>query len=206
MSDAAAPRERIALAAAPIWAVAAAFAGRVGVWLAIGSVAVVLGAVVASRDAAVRARLRLSWRSVVIGLAAGGVMIAATYLLSPLLRVAPALAADVRALYAAFRAAGHTAAIVALGPVVLGEELVWRGAVQGALERRAGPTAAAALAAALYALAHAPIGSPLLVVTALGCGLVWGALRAATGSLVPSIVSHALWDAVVLVALPLVPR
>ena len=207
MSGGAARDERLALLAVAAWMGAAAVAGRVGVWLAIGSVAIVLGAAVLATDAGgVRARLRPSGRGVLVGLAAGGVMVAATYLFAPALRVAPPLAHELRALYSAFRATGTRTAMIALAPVVLGEELVWRGAVQGALERRLGARAAAALAAAAYALAHAPIGSPLLVATALGCGLAWSALRARTGSLVPALVAHALWDAVVLVAFPLVPR
>ena len=188
------------------WLLAAAFAGRAGMWLAVGSVAVLLGVVVAARDPGVRARLRPTWRLILVGAAAGGCMVAATYAGSPVLHVAPGVERDVQRLYSAFAAAGTRTALLALGPVIVGEELVWRGAVQGALEHRVSAGAAAALSAVAYALAHAPIGSPLLVLTALGCGLVWSALRAVTGSLIPALVAHALWDVVVLVAFPLVSR
>ena len=53
------------------------------------------------------------------------------------------------------------------------------------------------------AVVQAPLGSPSLVLAALSCGLVWGALRAATASLVPTLVAHLLWDFVVLLWLPL---
>jgi membrane protease YdiL (CAAX protease family) len=204
MSRCAAREARSALFAVVTWSLAAAVAGRAGLWLGIGSVAILLGVVVLVRDRAVRARLAPSWPRILVGLTTAAVMIVATYLLSPVLQSAAPLEYDLQRLYAAFRAAGPGTAVIALGPVVIGEEVVWRGAVQGALERHAGAPAAAVLSAAVYALVHAPIGSPLLVLTALACGTVWGMLRAATGSLVPSIVSHALWDAVVLLACPLV--
>jgi hypothetical protein len=50
-----------------------------------------------------------------------------------------------------------------------------------------------------------PVGSPLLLLVALLCGLHWGALKAGTGSLVPVLVCHLLWDLVVFILLPLVP-
>jgi len=57
-----------------------------------------------------------------------------------------------------------------------GEELVWRGVVQTALARRLGPWRGVPIAALAYAVAHAPLGSPVLVVVALLCGMAWGAL------------------------------
>ena len=90
--------------------------------------------------------------------------------------------------------------------MILGEELVWRGVVQTALMRRLGPWPAVPVGALSYTLAHAPLGSPVLLVVALSCGVVWGALRAASGSLVPTLVAHLLWDLLVLLWLPLDPR
>jgi len=133
-------------------------------------------------------------------------MLATTYVLQPILaRAAPAVARETALLYAAFRGPSPVVAALALGPVVLGEELVWRGVVQSAFTRRFGPVAGVGLAAATFALAHAPIESFYLVVVALACGAAWGALRALTGSLVPSLVAHLVWDAVVLLAVPFVP-
>ena len=78
--------------------------------------------------------------------------------------------------------------------------------VQTALVGRFGAPGGIALSACVYALAHVPLGSPVLVFAALACGLCWGALRAATSSLVPALVAHLLWDVVVLLWLPLVSR
>ena len=148
--------------------------------------------------------LRPSPRLVLLGAAAGVVMAAATYALYPLLaRIAPFIGPDAAALYVAFRAPSRVLASLALPPIILGEELVWRGVVQTALARRCGRWAGVTLAAVVYALAHAPLGSIVLVAVALACGIVWGTLRAATASLIPAVVAHLLWDVVVLLWLPL---
>ena len=116
-----------------------------GIWRAIGGAAVALGVAVLLFDRpASTALLQPSPRLVLLGAAAGGLMVAATYLLYPVLaRIVPFIATDTAQLYAAFRAPSLVVASVALVPVILGEELVWRGVVQaslvdhlGALERR----------------------------------------------------------------------
>ena len=137
----------------------------------------------------------------------GGLMVAVTYLLYPVLaRLAPFIATDTVRLYSAFRPPSLVIASVALTPVILGEELVWRGVVQTVLVRRFRAWGGVTLAAVAYALAHAPLGSPVLVIVALLCGLFWGALRATTSSLVPTLVAHLVWDFLVLLWLPLDSR
>jgi CAAX protease family protein len=195
----------LALVCTGVWVTAAAGAGSLGIWLALGGAAIGLGVAVLALDRTTSRRsLRPSPSRVLVGAAAGGVMAAATHLSYPLLaRLDPFVAHDTALLYAAFRAPPGVIASLALAPVVLGEELVWRGVVQAALVRRVGTWSGAALAAGAYALAHAPLGSPVLVLVALACGLSWGALRAATGSLVPPLVAHLVWDLLVLLWLPL---
>ncbi len=212
MKDAAAgllsPRSRsasLALASVVVWLAAAASSGPLGVWSAIGGTAVALGLAVMLFDRrASTALLQPSPRLVLLGAAAGSMMAATTYLLYPLLaRVLPFIATDTAQLYAAFRAPSIVVASVALIPVVVGEELVWRGIVQASLVERLGARGGVALAAVVYALVHAPLGSPVLVAVALFCGLAWGALRAMTASLVPTLVAHLLWNALVMLWLPL---
>lgn len=191
-----------------VWVAAVASAGLVGVWIANGGAAIALGTAVLVLDReASRKVLVPSLQRILVGAAVGGVMAAATYLLYPLLtRIAPFIAADTARLYAAFRAPSLAIACLAIAPVILGEELVWRGVVQSALVRRLGSSGGVALAAGVYALALAPVGSPILVLVALACGLTWGTLRAVTGSLVPTLVAHLLWDGLVLLWLPLDSR
>ena len=90
-----------------------------------------------------------------------------------------------------------------LVPIAIAEEIVWRGAVQTALSAQFGSAVAVLAGAALYAVCHAPIGAPVLMIAALGCGLVWGALRATTAGLVAPILAHILWDEVLIFIAPL---
>lgn len=198
----------LAVGSIAVWALAASGAGPFGVWPWIGGTAVGLGLAALLLDrAASRAALRPSPVLVALGAVAGGVMSAATYLLYPLLtRLVPFLATDTARLYSAFRAPPLAVVSLALAPVVFGEELVWRNVVQSALVRRLGRPGGVTVAAIAYALAHAPLGSPVLMLVALLCGLTWGALRAASGSLVPTLVAHLVWDVLVLLWLPLDSR
>lgn len=201
------PLSKLALASVLLWMVAAACTHLVGIWTALGVIAVVLGATAWARDPQARPSLQPSAGRLLLGVAAGGVMIVATYLLYPVFtRVAPFLAQDTAALYAAFRAAPPVLATLLLLPVILGEELVWRGVVQRALTERWGAWLGCVSAALLYALAHAPLGSPVLAMAALLCGFAWGALRLASRTLVPALVAHILWDLFVLLFLPLDAR
>ena len=193
------------IACVVIWMVAAAVARAVGIWLAIGGAAIALGVAVCVVDRTRASQLlRPAVGLIVVGAAAGGAMTFVTHLLYPeIARHLPSIRADVATLYAAFRAPSLAVAAIALGPVVIGEELVWRGAVQTALVGRFGRRAGVFLAAMTYALAHAAIGSALLVGVALLCGIVWGALRAASRSLLPPLIAHLVWDVLVFLWLPL---
>jgi hypothetical protein len=188
-----------------VWLVASASAGVLGIWLALGGASIALGIAIFVRDRAAALRLlRPSARLVLVGAAAGWSMGAATYLLYPVFaRALPFIRTDMASLYASFREPPRVIAALALLPVILGEELVWRGVVQTALARRLGPWRGVPVVALVYAFAHAPLGSPVLVVVALSCGMVWGALRAATASLVTSLLAHLVWDILVLLWLPL---
>jgi membrane protease YdiL (CAAX protease family) len=194
-----------ALVCVVVWFVAAVSARALGIWVALGGAAVALGGAAFFLDRAAAVRLlRPSARLVIVGAAAGWAMAGATYLLFPLFaRLLPFVRTDMRSLYASFREPPGVVAALALLPVILGEELVWRGVVQTALVRRVGPWRGVPLAAVAYACAHAPLGSPVIVLVALVCGTAWGALRAATSSLVPSFLAHVVWDVLVLLWLPL---
>lgn len=90
--------------------------------------------------------------------------------------------------------------LTVVGP---GEELYWRGLIQWNLEHLLPLWAALVLAALLYAAVHLVTRNPMLVLAALVCGLYWGGLYAIGGRIAPLVVSHALWDALVLLWLPL---
>jgi membrane protease YdiL (CAAX protease family) len=188
----------LAVAAPALWALAAWLGGP---WLGVGGAALALGAVVlVAERPSPRA---ITAARIAAGAGAGLAMCAVTYLVHPAVaRALPWLGGETADLYATFRSAGEWA--ILLAPIVVGEELVWRGLVQGALAARLGAAPAVPLAAALFALAHAPLGSPLLALVAFVCAVAFGALRAWTGSLVPAVAAHLVWNGSVLVLWPLV--
>jgi hypothetical protein len=97
-------------------------------------------------------------------------------------------------------------AVIAVLPAV-GEELVLRGALLSSLVAflpprwpAAGPAIAVLATATAFALIH----DPLRLVFAFALGVALGALRLATGSLVPPIVAHATLNALTFFVAPLV--
>jgi membrane protease YdiL (CAAX protease family) len=115
------------------------------------------------------------------------------------------LVSGTRELYGAFGEIGPWAAFVLLPLVVAGEEIVWRGVVYRALDGRMKWTGVVLVGTALYGLAHAPVGSPVLVLACLCVGVCWNALRYWTDSLAAVFVAHMLWDLSIIVLFPLVP-
>ena len=109
----------------------------------------------------------------------------------------------------------HAQSALAGGVILLGslaEELVWRGMITQLLAESLGSRRAWVGAAVLYAAAYAPTmwslragttPNPLLVVAALGGGLLWGGMARVFGTLVPSVVAHAFFDWVAVMMLPL---
>jgi len=194
----------LALVSAGVWLAATALAGTFGLLPAVGGAAVALGAAVLLLERpAATALLRPRPRLVLLGAGAGGVMGVATCLLYPVLAdLVPLVASETSRLYGAVRMSPPLLLSAAILPVVLGEELVWRGVVQASLVRRLGAPGGVTTAAAVYALVQTPIGSSVLVAVAFLCGLAWGTLRATTASLVPGLLAHLLWDVAVLHLLP----
>lgn len=197
--------DRLALACVVLWATGAALTPWLGIWGGLAGTGLGLGVACVLRARTRLAPLfRLTPSGLALGLLAGAVMVGSTYGLYPWVASSWTLfGSGVPPLYAAFGQA-RTAWVPLLLPlVVLAEEVVWRGIVYDALRRRTGAVGAVAAAGAAYALAHAPVRSLVLTLVALACGLFWSALREATGSLVPSTVSHLVWDLLVMLWWPL---
>ena len=97
--------------------------------------------------------------------------------------------------------------LVLIGPA---EELFWRGYVQRTLSKVLPGKRAADLAfvttTMVYALVHVWSFNFMLVMAALVAGAVWGFIYRLNPKALPAlIVSHALWDALVFVILPIHP-
>lgn len=188
------------------WALGASLSRVFGIWPALGITASALGvASLATGGPALASALRPTAAEVAIGLLAGFVMALGTWALYPVaIAWTSWIAPDVSRLYVAFGHPGPLVVLVLLPIVVTCEEIVWRGAVHRVLASRLDWIPTALAGAALYAAAHAPIGSPALVLTCLCVGFCWDLLRSATGGLVAPIVAHLAWDLAVLVLRPLV--
>ena len=93
-----------------------------------------------------------------------------------------------------------------IGPA---EELFWRGYVQSTLSahlscRKAGRFMAFAITVAIYALVHIWSLNFMLIMAALVAGAVWGFVYFLCPKALPAlIVSHALWDALVFIWMPI---
>jgi membrane protease YdiL (CAAX protease family) len=187
-----------------VWWAGATLSRAAGLWLGVGGAAIALAAALLAVDGrrllvlATGGRRAIAW-----GLLVGASMTVATY---PLYALAAHLSAplhdDVARLYAKLGPSGQEWRVLFLLPIVVAEEVVWRGFVQSAVQRRYGARRAVVLAPALYALAHVPVGSPLLVMLAFTCGLVWSGLRATTASLMAPLIAHLAWDLAVLFVAP----
>ncbi len=86
-----------------------------------------------------------------------------------------------------------------IGP---GEEIYWRGFIQKTFSKAFGENKGYILASLVYAGVHITTGNFMLIIAALVCGLFWGWIYKKEKSLIPVIISHALWDVTIFVLLP----
>lgn len=187
-----------------LWNGAFALSGRFGVWLPVAAAALALDGLSLWAVPRLRRPTRPSAKAVALGVLAGVVQIVASvFLYPPIWRRVPGLWDEVNGLYRLMGHPNHWQAFAALPLVVVSEELIFRGAIQGGLEARWGRFAAVLAALAPYLLAHLASGNWALISVAAVCGLYWGLLRAATGNLWASVICHLLWDWAILVAIPL---
>jgi membrane protease YdiL (CAAX protease family) len=83
-----------------------------------------------------------------------------------------------------------------------GEEIYWRGFIQNLFEKKFGENKGYIIASTLYTAAHLVTGNLMLIIAALVCGFYWGYIYKKEKSLIPVIISHALWDLTIFVLLP----
>jgi membrane protease YdiL (CAAX protease family) len=142
--------------------------------------------------------------NLVVGLSVGVLMSLATWWLYPIsISVFAPIQTEVETLYALLRQApGPVRAFPVLLLVVAAEELVWRGVAIDLFSKSLGPWRAMFVSALLYVLPQVALRSPLLIIVALCCGLLWGALRVRTKGLAAPFVAHLLWDILVFVWYP----
>lgn len=192
------------------WFVCFLLLRQLGTWVQFAVAGPALAAAVLATDAETRALLRVSYRDVAVGIAAGITMVALTH---AAFIVVSAWVPEVRAStawllrfvdVAGFPPALRTGLIVLIAS---SEEVIFRGAQLGFSGRPSfGNRDVLRIIgwSAAYAASMISLGSALLVACAFACGCVWAVLRVATRSLATPIVAHVLWDLGVLIVWPLI--
>ena len=84
-----------------------------------------------------------------------------------------------------------------------GEEIFWRGFIQGRLMEKLGAFWGFAVAVLIYGGVHVFSRNPMLVLAALVAGAVWGLQYVWRRDLLALIVSHSLWSACIFAVLPI---
>ena len=87
-----------------------------------------------------------------------------------------------------------------IGPA---EEIFWRGFVQSNLNKKFGDVKGLIYASLIYALVHIWSFNFILIMAALLCGFFWGYMFNRYKSVVPGIISHAIWDFVIFIVIPI---
>lgn len=149
-------------------------------------------------------RLRVRAGDVALGVLSGLALYAlgAAFLRAGCGGLTDALCEPVASMYTRFRTRALLPGLVLFFLVAPAEELFWRGVVQPRLAARLGPARGVALATALAVALALLTGEPLLALATAPTYAAWGALVAWRGSLVPALVSHALWTTLVAVLAP----
>ncbi len=87
-----------------------------------------------------------------------------------------------------------------IGP---GEEIFWRGFMQKGLNNFYNPLSSYILTGVIYTLVHAITGNLALTAAAGLAGFFWGALYYYKPNLTMLIISHTIWDILILIILPI---
>ncbi len=165
--------------------------------------AVVCVTLLVMRGHALRARLRPTIKNVALGVGMGVLMTVCTYPAFDLARwLFPDLVRHVADLYRQSQDERLSVALVAVLVILAAEELLWRGAWYEAYCQRLGPLKAGALCVASYAVTQLCSGSFIVCLLAIVCGSVWTIMRHYSGSLVPSLIAHAIWTPTVILLVP----
>ncbi|MGC3978166.1 MAG: type II CAAX endopeptidase family protein [Paludibacteraceae bacterium] len=101
---------------------------------------------------------------------------------------------------------GQNKLLIALGLMFIigpAEEIFWRGYVQNSFIEKFGEWKAFAFTTLIYALVHIWSFNFMLVMAALVCGIFWGLMYKYSKNLVPLIISHAVWDVMVFIVVPI---
>jgi len=89
--------------------------------------------------------------------------------------------------------------LLLIGPA---EEIFWRGFIQRRLSNRLGPFKGFVIATVVYTLIHIWSFNFMLLGASAICGAFWGLIFLKYKSIWPSLISHAIWDVLIFVIIP----
>jgi membrane protease YdiL (CAAX protease family) len=180
------------------------FGSRTNIYVVMGPFALSVAMVVAALSSnELRRWFRVTRMAVASGLVVGAAMTLATYPAFALLRsLMPELQSEVAVLYAAAHQTPLAQALPWVVAIIVGEELLWRGAILYVLERRVSSPLAMALSVASYAAAQLGTGSWIVMLLAVVCGTIWTLQRHFTRSLLSPLIAHLIWTPVVILLHP----
>lgn len=87
-----------------------------------------------------------------------------------------------------------------IGPA---EEIFWRGFAQHKLSKKYGDLNSYLITSVIYGFVHIWSFNFMLIMAALICGLFWGWMYMKYKSVVPGIISHAVWDVLIFIIIPI---
>jgi membrane protease YdiL (CAAX protease family) len=199
------------------WLVCFAILVRFGTWAVFVFASVALLALAWRFDPALPALLRPSLTKVGVGFFVGAIMVLLTQAGFAVFSARwPGISDATLGLYTILNSGGFSPSVKAGFVVVIAasEEILFRGGVADTGERgdqgkrikrlTRGDLGRIVLLAVCYAAATLTLGSLLLMICALLCGIAWGSLRIVTRSLVPPMVAHVVWDLGIFLVWPLV--
>lgn len=174
-------------------------------WLKISaSAAILAGLTVMCRPATVRPR-RPTWRDLGLGVLSALLLYLLFWVSQRVVTLlVPSAAEQVARIYTQGQPTpGWVMACLSLFVTGPGEEIFWRGYVQGQLMERLGAGAGWLAATLLYTFVHVWSFNPMLVAGAALAGAFWGGLYLRFRGLWPVVLCHSLWSAAVFWFLPL---
>jgi membrane protease YdiL (CAAX protease family) len=174
-------------------------ARRASVWVAMALVEGAAGlAALAAGRTPLSPRVQAGWATLA-GLGAGVALYAATAAFVLVVRRWPLFDRHVAEIYDQRKGLSLTAALIlAAGVTAVGEELFWRGLVQGRLAEGFGWTVGALATWSAYVVANAASQSLPVLAGAIVAGAVWGSLALWTHGVLSSLMCHAVWTALML--------
>jgi membrane protease YdiL (CAAX protease family) len=176
---------------------------KASVWGVMAMVTGTLGlASLATRDLEIVGHVGWAW-AVGVGVATGLALYVATATFVLIVRRWPRFDRQVAEVYDLRKGLRlGTALLLVAGVYAPGEELFWRGLVQGAIGGALTPAAGAALSWLAYIIVNAASGSLAISAGAVVAGAIWTLLAFWSGGVLASILSHAIWTGLMLAAPP----